>query len=54
MAKQETIVPDCGNCIHNEDCALALLGHLCPKWQSREPDPKGLDPNEAWSRGLDE
>ena len=43
--------PDCGICIHREDCPLAMLGYFCTRFQSHEPEPKGEDPSEAWRWG---
>ena len=45
--------PDCESCIHVKACVFAAFGKFCPMWQSREPQPEGEDPNEAWRRGDD-
>ena len=50
--KDQKIIPDCTNCCRHEDCGKAEKGKLCPRWQSIEPNPKGIDPNEAWEKGL--
>ena len=43
--------PGCETCWKREDCPLAVLGHFCPQWQSREPEPREPDPNEEWRKG---
>lgn len=45
--------PDCLNCWKYEDCGKAQPGTFCPQWQSKPPQPKGKDPNEAWRKGED-
>lgn len=43
--------PGCETCIHKDGCERAKALAFCPMWQSKEPEPKGEDPNEAWRRG---
>ena len=42
---------DCYPCIKWDECENAVAGHFCTQWQSKQPEPKGEDPNEAWERG---
>ena len=51
--EEKALGPDCKTCIHREECEAAQDGHFCPSWQSRAPEPKGEDPNDAWARGDD-
>lgn len=51
MGQRVRIVPDCDTCVKKEECERALSGTFCPSWQSKEPAPKGEDPNEQWRRG---
>lgn len=51
MGQRVRIVPDCDTCVKKEECEKALSGTFCPSWQSKEPAPKGEDPNEQWMRG---
>lgn len=44
---------DCGTCIRRKTCERAEDGTFCGQWQSREPQPKGEDPNELWEKGED-
>ena len=60
MTEQEEIAmntnrkePDCYTCIRWDECENAVAGKFCPMWQSKEPEPKGEDPNDAWNRGDD-
>jgi len=43
--------PDCLNCWKRETCARAKPGTFCTRWQSRSPQPKGKNPNQAWREG---
>lgn len=45
--------PDCCTCIHRKECERYDEGSYCGQWQSREPEPKGPDPNKAWEQGED-
>ena len=45
--------PDCMTCWRKNICPQAEEGKICGQWQSKEPAPKGKDPNEAWNRGED-
>lgn len=45
--------PDCLNCWKKNICPQMEEGKFCGQWQSKEPAPKGPDPNEAWNRGED-
>ena len=45
--------PDCVNCWKKNICPQMEVGKFCGQWQSKEPAPKGTDPNEAWNRGED-
>lgn len=51
--EEKALGPDCATCIHLEECDAAEDGHFCPSWQSRAPEPKGENPNDAWRRGDD-
>lgn len=46
--------PDCATCWKRGSCAMARDGGFCTAWQSREPQPRGQDWAEAWSRGEEE
>ena len=46
--------PDCHTCWKRSSCAMARDGGFCMAWQSREPQPRGQDWAEAWSRGEEE
>ena len=46
--------PDCRTCWKRGSCAMARDGGFCMAWQSREPQPRGLDWADAWSRGEEE
>ena len=48
--------PSCATCVHVDACdhlpVESVRGKVfCTQWQSKEPQPKGEDPNEAWERG---
>ena len=43
--------PDCLTCLKYEECGRAQDGTFCPQWQSKEPKPRGEDPNARWRRG---
>lgn len=43
--------PDCSLCIYRADCERRSEGSFCTKFQGKEPEPKGTDPNELWKRG---
>ena len=43
--------PDCCTCIHRSGCEMYAENSYCTRWQSREPDPKGTDPNKLWEQG---
>ncbi len=45
--------PDCYTCIRWDECPDAKPGQFCPRWQSKQPEPEGEDPNDAWARGED-
>ena len=45
--------PGCESCIRRETCIHSADGGLCCMWQSKEPAPRGEDPNAAWRRGED-
>lgn len=45
--------PDCYTCIRWDECPDAKPGQFCPRWQSKQPEPEGEDPNDAWARGDD-
>jgi len=42
---------DCMKCIHRKTCGRAAEGSFCTRYQSREPEPEGINPNELWERG---
>jgi hypothetical protein len=46
--------PDCRTCWKRGSCAMARDGGFCTAWQSREPQPRGKDQADAWSRGEEE
>lgn len=43
--------PDCLTCWKRETCDRAEPGTFCTSWQSKPPQPKGKDPNQAWREG---
>lgn len=50
--------PSCSTCVHVDVCNHLPVEEVrgkvfCTMWQSKEPDPKGVDPNVAWERGED-
>ena len=45
--------PGCDTCVKLETCPRAAENGFCPMWQSKEPEPKGEDPNRRWRRGED-
>ena len=51
LRAQEAQKPDCCTCIHRRECERYRENSYCTKWQSREPNPEGPDPNELWKRG---
>lgn len=48
---QDRVIPDCMNCWKREACSMAEEGFFCGAWQSKQPEPKGTDPNDAWEKG---
>ena len=42
---------DCALCIRRKGCENAQEGSYCTKYQSREPEPEGEDPNKKWLTG---
>ena len=48
---QQAAGPDCSTCIHRKTCERYAENSFCGRWQSRQPEPEGTDPNEAWKRG---
>ena len=43
---------DCDTCAEKrKGCAQASSGHFCTRWHSREAEPEGKDPAQAWARG---
>ena len=51
MSNRQKPEPDCYTCIRWDECENAVAGRFCPQWQSKQPEPKGEDPNELWERG---
>ena len=43
--------PDCCTCIKRKGCEMYAENSYCTRWQGKEPEPEGTDPNEAWMRG---
>ena len=49
--------PCCATCIHYEGCVHASTTvtdpehEFCSRWATKEPAPKGPDPNELWRTG---
>lgn len=42
----------CETCVlRKKGCEQAQEGSFCTRWQSREPEPRGKDPNQAWLQG---
>lgn len=41
----------CETCWKRKECARYAEGSFCGEWASKEPAPKGEDPNEKWRRG---
>lgn len=48
---KERPTPDCMTCRKQEECSWAEAGTFCPQWQSKEPQPRGENPNSRWLRG---
>lgn len=54
--RTKTSGPSCLTCVHADACGHQPVEAVrdrvfCAQWQSREPEPKGEDPNDLWNRG---
>lgn len=48
---QEKREPDCCICIHRKGCERFREGSFCTRFQGKEPEKEGEDPNRKWERG---
>lgn len=50
---RESLAPDCTTCALRKGCEMFQENSFCTRWRSRDPEPKGPNPNEQWERGED-
>lgn len=53
LSPEAAVSPDCCTCAERKTCPQASEGSFCTRWHSREPEPRGADPNQLWEQGED-